>query len=165
MSEPNTWPQATPFEKAVENACLVALAGLILYSIYIYGQLPAEIPHHFNSLGEPDSWGHKSIIFALPGIALFLYVLMTLLSKSPSNLINSFVRVTKENENVQFQIVREQLRIIKLLCILLIAYLTWGVAQAGLGKIETLSTVVLYGFIALMLVVIFWYYRKAKANA
>lgn len=165
MKAPRTWPKATSFEKTIENACLFVLTGLILYSIYIYGDLPAEIPHHFNELGKPDSWGHKSILFALPAIALFLYVLMTLISKSPNNLTNSFVRITKENEDIQFQIVREQLRIIKLLCLLLLAYLTWGAAQAGLGKIETLSPIVLYGFIGLMLVVIYWHYRKAKANA
>ena len=165
MTTPRTWPKATPFEKTIENASLITLVGLIFYSIYIYGQLPAEIPHHFNGLGEPDSWGHKSILFALPGIALVLYILMTLIPKSPYNLTNSFVRITEENENVQVQIVREQMGIIKLLCLLLLAYLTWGTAQAGLGRIETLSPIVLYGFMALMLVVIFWYYRKAKANA
>lgn len=165
MSTPKTWPGATPFEKVIENASIVFLAGLIFYSIYIYGQLPSEIPHHFNGLGEPDSWGDKSIIFALPGTALFLYVLMTLLPKSPTNLNNSFVRITKENEDVQFQLVREQLRIIKLLCIVLMGYLTWGSVQAALGNIETLSPAILYGFIALMLFVIYWYYRKAKANA
>lgn len=165
MTAPKTWPTATPFEKAIENASLVVLAGLIFYSIYIYGQLPEEIPHHFNGLGKPDNWGHKSMLFALPAIALFLYVLMTLIPKSPNNLTNSFVRVTKENEDKQFQIAREQLRIIKLLCLLLLAYLTWGAALAGLGRIETLSPAVLYGFIALILVVIYWYYRKAKANA
>lgn len=165
MSTPKAWPVATPFEKAIENINIIALVGLIFYSIYIYGQLPTEIPHHFNGLGEPDSWGHKSIIFALPGIALFLYVFMTLIPKSPANLTNSFVRITEENENIQFQIVREQLRIVKLLCIVLMGYLTWGSVQAALGNIETLSPIVLYGFIALIFVVIYWYYRKAKANA
>lgn len=48
------------------------------YSLVVYPTLPETIPIHFNIVGEPDGWGHKSIILIMPLLILFIQWVATL---------------------------------------------------------------------------------------
>ena len=60
---------------------LVILGIPFAYAAYLYPNLPATIPTHFNIKGEADDWGGKSAIFLGPGImagvGLFTFFLLS----------------------------------------------------------------------------------------
>lgn len=48
------------------------------YALMVYGDLPAEVPIHWNSEGEPDKFGGKNWIFLGPVILCgFVYLLLS----------------------------------------------------------------------------------------
>ena len=49
-------------------------------SIYLWDQLPDQVPIHFNIQGEADDWGPKWInAFLIPGIALTIYIFLLII--------------------------------------------------------------------------------------
>lgn len=60
------------------------------------GGLPERIPTHFGLSGQADGWGTANQIFLLPVVALGLYVLLTVVVRSPGSF-HYGVAVTAEN--------------------------------------------------------------------
>lgn len=59
----------TPFDKKGKTFTLVlvlTLAAIWLVSIYVYLDLPAEVPTHFGFTGKPISYGNKATFLLLP---------------------------------------------------------------------------------------------------
>jgi uncharacterized membrane protein len=56
-------------------AIATCVANFIVVGIR-FSELPETIPTHFGIDGTPDAWGSKSIIWLLPGVALFTLVIM-----------------------------------------------------------------------------------------
>jgi len=81
---------------------ILALAALafLLWTTYaaLYGpnRLADRIPTHFGLDGQPDAWGQPRMLLLLPAIAVFLYLLMTLVGRYPASF-NYPVRVTALN--------------------------------------------------------------------
>jgi Protein of unknown function (DUF1648) len=44
-----------------------------------WNQLPATVPHHFDLMGRPDSYGNKRGLWTLPALSTVMYVGLTLL--------------------------------------------------------------------------------------
>ncbi len=59
----------------------ILLAGLIIFSIVVWNELPDKIPSNFDIEGNPDSYMDKIVWIALPLLALVLTVLMYLSTK------------------------------------------------------------------------------------
>lgn len=58
---------------------IIAAAALLLsflLPLLYYGDLPDQIPQHFNFAGEADIWGSKEIIWGIPLVNLFLFALI-----------------------------------------------------------------------------------------
>ena len=47
--------------------------------------LPARIPTHFNSAGQPDGWGTPAMLWMMPVMATGVYLLMSLVARYPSS--------------------------------------------------------------------------------
>jgi uncharacterized membrane protein len=77
-------------------AAVAVLLFLTLRALYGPAQLPQQIPTHFAADGNADAWGSRSSLFALPIVALALYVLMTFAARFPASF-NFPVRVTPLN--------------------------------------------------------------------
>ncbi len=54
---------------------------LVLLPILFINKLPDTIPVHFNLLGEPDRYGSKNSIWALPAIGFFLFMTIVFIPK------------------------------------------------------------------------------------
>ena len=54
---------------------------LVLLPILYINKLPDTIPVHFNLLGEPDRYGSKNSIWALPAIGFFLFITIVFIPK------------------------------------------------------------------------------------
>jgi hypothetical protein len=75
---------------------LVVLGCITANALYGRNRLSQLVPTHFNAAGQPDAWGSAQSLLILPGVALFLFVLMTVVSHYPA-VFNYPVRVTAQN--------------------------------------------------------------------
>ncbi len=85
--------------KLLETISVLVLAILlwIAYAALLGPRhLTGPIPTHFNLAGQPDAWGAPRMLLVLPGIAMILYLLLTLASRFPASF-NYPVRVSTQN--------------------------------------------------------------------
>jgi len=125
-----------------------------------YGSLPDEIPNHFNLRGEPDDWSGKGTILLLPGLAAFMYLLMTGISvalalvRDPMSMIN-LPRSRKEAigveqaEKLRVLVVRV-LFLMKLLLTGMMAYLAHATVEVAFERWTSLG-LLFYLFIVAIL--------------
>ncbi len=75
-------------------------------------RVPDQIPIHFDLAGHPDAWGSPLSLLLLPIIALFLYAIITAVSRFPS-AFNYPTRVTAQNRERLQQIALNMMAWIK----------------------------------------------------
>ncbi len=154
MPKPKLEIELTPLDKALELATLLAIVAIFIQIILHYGELPDRIPHHFNAAGEPDAWGSKLLILAIPVIAVGLYYLLRLLYRH-RHWSNYPVKITEENAEQQYTLAIRLMRAVNLIVQLLLLFVLIWIIRVGLGKsaapanylvlVLTISLVVLPG--------------------
>lgn len=110
----------------------------ILYLIIMWGEIPEEIPGHFNGAGEVDRWGSKIELFILPFIGAFLWILLSLLEKAP-HMHNYPARLNENNVKAFYLNSRKTLNVIKNLCLIIFAVITFQIVRIAIGEIETIG--------------------------
>ncbi len=167
MDNTAPWIPASGWERALEIVTIVLAISSWILPIMYYGELPDEIPMHFNAQGEADSWGAKHTLFILPGITSILYIILTAVSRiSPASAYSStLVPITKENEAIQHRLQAEQIRIIKFFTVLLLTHITWGIVRISREGGSHLSNWAVVLYLVAIVVTIIYYYRKAKEHA
>ena len=80
----------------IDAATFLILMLTILYLFKYFGQLPDEIPTHFNLAGEADGWGGKGMLIGL--LVIYIHTLLLLF------VLNYFliVRTDSPREGMQF---------------------------------------------------------------
>lgn len=63
---------------------LLCTWGITAYAVFGPNHLPARIPTHFNAAGQPDGWGVPAMLWLMPAVATFIYLLMTLVARYPA---------------------------------------------------------------------------------
>ncbi|WP_298143793.1 DUF1648 domain-containing protein [Flavobacterium sp.] len=117
-------------DKKLEIAALSMFAILLGFSIYLYFNLPETIATHFNAVGTADAYGPKSTVFILPGIYLFLQVLMSTISQSADSF-NVPVQLTAENKERQLQLGQRFILVLRI--VVGFIFLSIEFAAYGLG--------------------------------
>lgn len=106
------------------------LLGSTIFVLVMWSQVPDQIPTHFNIAGEADAYGGKGALIGLIALAWVLFILITVLMKSP-NTWNIPVKVTAENRARLYSITRTMLEIIKFLAVLLMSTLFISITIAA----------------------------------
>ena len=75
--------------------------------------MPETIPTHFNFKGEADGYGSKSDLWILPGIAILIYSLFSILNRFP-HIHNYMVNITEENAMKNYRFSSRMLRFVLL---------------------------------------------------
>ena len=149
--------ELTKSDKILEIIALLLLIVLWIYVIYNYNSLPEIINTHFNAQGKPDGSGEKQYIFGLPGVATFIYILVTISNRYP-NILNYTVEITEENALEVYTKGTKIARILKIIIIGIFGYASW----------QTISNVnVSPLFFPIVLVAIFGtiiYFNVKKSN-
>jgi uncharacterized membrane protein len=112
----------TKYQIALDIVAFMLLAGMYIYLLVSWGELPDQIPGHYNALGEIDRWGRKTELIFLPGISTFLFLLLTGVSFFPSAW-NTPVKVTDENRDRMYSSVRYLLGFMKIEIMAMFLYL------------------------------------------
>ena len=75
---------------------ILILLGATLFIALRWGSIPAEIPTRFDGAGQPEELSPKSALWMMLGVGWLMYVLMSVIARSPALWKNNggFVRVS-----------------------------------------------------------------------
>jgi uncharacterized membrane protein len=128
MTDTNKKPKIkiilTKSDKMMEVIALLILITLWIYVIYNYNSLPEIINTHFNAAGKVDGRGEKYYIFGLPGVATFMYTLLTFAASKP-HLHNYNEVITLENAEEEYTRSSKVMRILKVIVLCIFGYACW----------------------------------------
>ncbi|WP_107924069.1 DUF1648 domain-containing protein [Lysinibacillus parviboronicapiens] len=128
----------TKYEKMWDYIGGGVFVASILYIVIMWGQIPDEIPAHFNGAGEVNRWGSKIELLILPFMGIFLWVLMGLLEKAP-HMHNYPARLNDSNVEAFYLNSRKILNEVKNFCLILFAFISCVMVLIALEKVETLG--------------------------
>lgn len=109
--------------KIINILCLVIMIGTIVWLAVIWDRIPDEIPTHFDYAGNPDSYDSKTSIIVLPIFAWLLYGMMVFVELIPGAW-NTGVKVTPENSERVYGIIKSMLVLLKLYIVILFTVIT-----------------------------------------
>lgn len=118
-----------PLDKLMNRLSLLVLVGTVVFLAGYWKQIPAEVPMHYNAAGEIDRWGTKAELLILPVIAWLLYGLLTVVEQFPSAW-NTGVKVTAETREQVYALLGHMLSTLKLLVMVMFAWITLWCALA-----------------------------------
>ncbi len=130
--------------------CITLLVIMWGYVITTYGELPDEIPTHFNGKGEVDGHGKKTFIWSLPAISTFTFLLMFVLNKFP-HLHNYMTNITEDNALKNYKLSTRFVRFINAVVLLIFAYITYTVSRTHVDGVDPLGV----WFVPITLLVVF----------
>jgi uncharacterized membrane protein len=126
-----------------------------------WSDLPDKVPVHFDFSGEPDSWESKGMIALLPGVTIFLYALLTFVSRYPHHF-NYLYEITEENAATQYRLGRTMLAVLKTEIIWLFTIMTWEGIAVALDRCKGLTFSMPIVFMALITGTLIIYIVKSK---
>lgn len=158
-------PPATPLEKQLKTLSLVILVVMVIYSITNFANLPDEIPIHFNAKGEADGWGTKNILFFIPGVCGFLFLMMHFIGNLKPKTYNFPVKLTEDNARKQVELAREMMQALNVVIFGLMFYILWRMVDLATGGTGGLGVFFMVVFLVAIFGVIGYYMRLAQKHA
>jgi uncharacterized membrane protein len=146
----------TASDRFFEILAFLVLAILWAYCLATYFKLPDSIPTHFNFKGEVDAYGSKTTFWILPGVATFLYCILTAISFFPWTF-NFPVKITPENAFRQYTLAVRMLRFLKLVVGVIFTVILLQIARAVQGDKNGLGTWFLTVFLGTTLILLVMY--------
>lgn len=100
----------------------VIMAAATVFLLINWGNLPEQIPSHYNFRGEPDDYGGTGSLIFMMVIGWVLLLVMMILGKYPKYW-NTGVTRTPANEAVVNRITKDMLDIMEVSIAVLMAYM------------------------------------------
>lgn len=123
----------TPIDYFIEIIGVIGIICLVFLPVYFLKDLPNQIPKHFNALGQVDSYGPRGTIWLLPAVGLILYLGLTVLNKFPF-AFSYPTKVTDENAKELYTLGTRTVRLLKVVVVLLFAFLNYKTITIALNK-------------------------------
>lgn len=159
---PKVNPPRAPLEVALGFLSFLGTVAIIAIAVYFYGQLPDQIPGHFNAAGQVTDYQGRAFSFFLPALAVVFFVGFSLLKRIP-HLYNYPTRITPENAGWLYRQGRTLLGWVQLEGVWLFAYAEWAIVQTSLRQADAFNLWIFWGFIAaVFLTLIVYVVRMAR---
>jgi uncharacterized membrane protein len=113
----------TKYDIFINGMSIILLCGMFLFLILNWSSFPGKIPAHYNFTGEIDRWGNKSELWICPILSVILFVVLTALEFFPQ-LWNTGVKITDENQERVYRILKNMLVTLKGVTVGVFAFLT-----------------------------------------
>ena len=130
LNRPTVRPEIGPIDWLLEAAALLGLLFFAGFVVYYFPKLPELIPSHFNGAGKPDEYAPKSTFWILPGIALFIYTLLSMMVLTPHRF-NFSVKITPLNALKQYTLAIRLIRYLKAGLIWMFFYISYGTIRVA----------------------------------
>jgi uncharacterized membrane protein len=150
QERPRIRPEMGPVDWIIELLTITLLISFVAYLIFHYQNLPASIPSHFNASGEVDDYSARGTVWALPAIAIFMYVLLSIISLFPYTF-NFTVKITAQNALRQYTLAMRMIRFIKLVISGMFLTISLGIVRVAMGQ----STGLGFWFMPIFLILVF----------
>lgn len=106
--------------------------GMLILLIFIWNDLPDQVPAHYNAQGEVDRLGSKWELLILPTVSLFLLLFLQVLEKYPE-WHNYPKKFTESNAKVFYLASRKLINQIKNLSLIVFALILYNTVAIALG--------------------------------
>jgi uncharacterized membrane protein len=136
-AELNAAPPA-PFALPLLIGAAVGVAMAFGLGLFAWSSLPDRIPSHFGPDGRADAWGGRSTLLLFPFMALFLFGMMTLLTRSPATYNYPFA-ITRDNARRQATLAMGLVAWLRFATIWLMTHLEYRVIAAARDHAATLG--------------------------
>ncbi|MEC0232134.1 DUF1648 domain-containing protein [Paenibacillus alba] len=138
----------------VISVCFIILT--FAYVVWAWSNLPERFPTHFDLTGKPNGWGGKGSLIFLPILSLVIYAGLTWLRRIPHQF-NYLKEITPANAQEQYVIAIRMISWLKVLILLLFAYIEWMIVHSASGHEPSLGLLpvfllALFGIIAFYIV-------------
>lgn len=154
----------TPPEAVCEGIAATGLLFLLGVLAAYWTSLPDVIPTHFGLNGEADAWGSTSHFLILPGIGLGLFILLTVVARFP-HTGNYPWRITDENAERQYRLVRGMLCVLKAQMLWLFGFIQLATIRTATGESRGLGAWFVPLFLGLTLgTLAIYFFRSWKAR-
>jgi len=104
-----------------------------------WNDLPETVPTHFGTLGQPDDWGPRGILFLLPGMGTLLFGLFLVIQRIPHRF-NYIWTITPQNAASQYGLARRFIQVLGVLIQGLFAVIVYETVTTALGEPGRLLT-------------------------
>ncbi|GKV55356.1 hypothetical protein NCCP2222_13030 [Sporosarcina sp. NCCP-2222] len=138
----------TLLEKVADLLGSIVFISWIGYLVYAWGQLPDQVPGHFDAAGNIDRWGSKWELIILPIIAALLTVFMAFLEKHPE--WHNYMNLNESNIEFQYKNSRLLLNIMKNEILVFFAYISFNSIQLALRKADSIGIAFLPVFLTVL---------------
>ncbi len=125
--------EMTPIDWLLEACAIVGLMIFMGYIIYYFPRLPETIPSHFDGAGKPDDYAEKATMWFLPAIAMFIYILFSVIVLIPHQF-NYTVKITPANAPKQYAMALRLIRYLKAALTWMFFYISYATIQVSLNK-------------------------------
>jgi uncharacterized membrane protein len=107
----------------VDAACLGILLACSILLALRWGEIPQQIPTHYNFAGEVDGYGGKGGLIAFLALSWLLFVGISALERFPKLWNTGGVHVTPQNQAEVYQLLLDMVSVLKLLCVAVFVFL------------------------------------------
>ena len=150
----------TTIERWAQKISFFVIFLLFAFTLKEFFALPQRIVTHFNFAGEPDGWGSRWTVWLLPIIALAIFALLNVVKKFPRH-VNYPVRITEDNAQRQFILMRQFLDVLNLSIVVVFATIQIQLLRMALEKPELVPfslLIPLVLFITFAPIMVYFYY-------
>ena len=150
-------PHYSKVEIILELISISTLLTFLIFTVYIWPTVPQRIPTHYGWSGLPDSWGSKGMFPTMLYIALFIFILLSILSRFP-RAINFPIPISEDKSQSHLQLRFSLVLWIKAELLLITSYIGIQGIRVALGESEGLGSyliqillVILFGTLAIFI--------------
>jgi hypothetical protein len=145
-----------------EAAAAVGVLFGIGILIFIWGEIPEQVPRHFGVTGEPTAWDGRWSAAAPIVIAITMYIGLTTLNRIPHHF-NFPWPIAEHNAAIQYRLAKSMLTWLKAVIVWMFVAIVWGQLRVALGDAEGLHPLLIMGFlIAIHAILAIFLYRAYK---
>jgi uncharacterized membrane protein len=131
-------------ELLLEVASIAGVVTSIVMLASVWKSIPQTIPSHFDLSGKADAMGSKSFLLFVPRIVVFMYAMLTVISRFP-HIFNYPFPVTEDNAERLYRVAREMMAWIKTLDIWFVTLMYWTLLQVATGHVTGLGASAMIG--------------------
>lgn len=160
--QPKIEVPGSAFEKLLNAIAVLSYIGMVVYLFVQYGDLPDQVPVHYNGAGEVDRWGGRGQLFLLPFIGAGLWIGMTVIEKYPHTY--NYVNLTEENAEVQYKNGRRMVNVLKNEILILFSFINIQNIRVATGTAEGLGAFFLPAFLLIVFGSVLFFISRMLRN-
>lgn len=122
--------ELSKYQKALNYLSLFMMVAALVYFAFLWSKMPEQIPAHYGLNGEVDRFGSKIELVFMPIAMLFIYILISVISKFPS-IWNTGVEITPANQKTVYHNLMNLIISVKFILVCIFSYI---MIMQGYGK-------------------------------